>query len=155
MSARRIHFRPPGVKTGSTIGPLGPFRGTLGIHWVIGSIAVGLLIVLAATLLFARFGAPSAPYRLVGELEAFPLGTAREVLGGVYVGVTNDGDAVAVAEPVHCPLQPMEGGYRDCLDLGYALDGSPLGKGDPLSRLPVEVYRGRVYVDPTGGDPTG
>ena len=47
MATRRVRIRPPGVKTGSTIGPLGPFRGTLGIHWVLGAIAVGLVIVLA------------------------------------------------------------------------------------------------------------
>ena len=39
MPTPRVHIRAPGVKTGSTIGPLGPFRGTLGIHWVLGSIA--------------------------------------------------------------------------------------------------------------------
>lgn len=142
------------MKTGSRIGPLGPFRGTLGIQWVIGSIGVGLMIVFAGTLLLSRLGAPPAPYRPVGEIDGFAPGTAREVLGGVFLGVTSDGDALAVAEPVNCPLETTQGGYRDCLGLRYELDGTPVGKGDPLTRLPAQVYRGRIYVDPTGG-PTG
>jgi hypothetical protein len=138
------------VKTGSRIGPLGPFRGTLGIQWVVGSIAVGLLIVLAGTLLFARLSRPPEPFQPVGELEAFPEGSAREVLAGVYVGLTREGDPVAVAEPVNCPLEVTDRGYRDCLDLGYGFDGRPLGRGDHLTTLPLEVYRGEIYIDPTG-----
>ena len=155
MSARRIHLRPPGVKTGSKVGPLGPFHGTLGIQWVIGAIAVGLLIVLAGTLLYARLARPQAPFRSVGEVESFAPGTAREVLGGVYVGRTDSGEAVAVAEPPNCPLEVTHRGYRDCLDFGYGLDGHPLGRGDRLTILPVEVYRGEIYIDPTGGETLG
>jgi hypothetical protein len=155
VSARRIHFRPPGVKTGSRIGPLGPFRGTLGIQWVIGSIAVGLLIVLAGTFLFSRLAKPPEPFQPVGEVESFTPGTAREVLAGVYVWLTDGGEPVAVAEPVNCPLEVTQRGYRDCLDFGYALNGQPLGRGDPLTTLPLEVYRGEIYVDPTGSETVG
>jgi hypothetical protein len=42
---RRIRWRSIGVKPGQKIGPLGPFRGRLGLHWVIGSVAVGMLIL--------------------------------------------------------------------------------------------------------------
>jgi hypothetical protein len=35
----------PGVKPGQKIGPLGPFRGRLGLHWVIASVVVGALIL--------------------------------------------------------------------------------------------------------------
>jgi hypothetical protein len=45
MAGRRIHLRTPGVKPGQKIGPLGPFRGRLGVHWVIASVAVGALIL--------------------------------------------------------------------------------------------------------------
>jgi hypothetical protein len=34
----------PGVKPGQKIGPLGPFRGRLGLHWVIASVVVGAVI---------------------------------------------------------------------------------------------------------------
>jgi hypothetical protein len=43
---RRVRWRSPGVKPGQKIGPLGPFRGRLGLHWVIASVAVGALILL-------------------------------------------------------------------------------------------------------------
>jgi hypothetical protein len=42
---KRIRIRMPGVKPGQKIGPLGPFRGRLGLHWVIASVAVGALIL--------------------------------------------------------------------------------------------------------------
>jgi hypothetical protein len=47
MARRRIHLRLPGVKPGQKIGPLGPFRGRLGVHWVIASVVVGTLILAA------------------------------------------------------------------------------------------------------------
>jgi hypothetical protein len=45
MARRRLHIRMPGVKPGQKIGPLGPFRGRLGLHWVIASVVVGALIL--------------------------------------------------------------------------------------------------------------
>jgi hypothetical protein len=42
---RRVRWRSPGVKPGQKIGPLGPFRGRLGLHWVIASAVVGVLIL--------------------------------------------------------------------------------------------------------------
>jgi hypothetical protein len=154
VTARRIHIRSPGVKTGSTIGTLGPFRGTLGIHWVIAAIAIGLVLVLATTYAWVRGAKPKEPYREVGAVESFAPGTAREVLGGIFVGRARDGQPFAVALPApNCPLEVTDRGYRDCSDLGYGFDGEPLGRAeDPLPRLPLEVYRGEVFVDPTGGD---
>jgi hypothetical protein len=152
VSTPRIRFRPPGVKTGSKIGPLGPFRGTLGIQWVIGAIAVGLVLVLATTYAWVRGARPEEPYRAVGAVESFPSETAREVLDGVFVGRAASGQPYAVAQPSPaCPLEATSRGYRDCSEVGYGFDGGPLGAGEPLPRLPLEVYRGEVYVDPTGG----
>jgi hypothetical protein len=53
MALRRIRFRPPGVKPWTRLGPLGPFRGRLGIQWVIAPIALGV-ILLAAGVLYLR-----------------------------------------------------------------------------------------------------
>lgn len=50
--ARRIRFRPPGVKPGQKIGPLGPFRGRLGIHWVVAPIVLGVVLLVAGWLYF-------------------------------------------------------------------------------------------------------
>ena len=146
MSTRRIHVRAPGVKTGSKIGPLGPFRGTLGIQWVVGAIAVGLVVVLAVTWLLFR--KPGHPFR---EVEAFTLeqvvpGTAREALPGVFVGVTEDGRTIAVAEPANCPLEVIAGGYLDCTEKRFGLDGRGR-QGRKLTALPVQVHRGAIFID--------
>jgi hypothetical protein len=147
MSTRRIHVRAPGVKTGSKIGPLGPFRGTLGIQWVIGAMAVGLVIVLAVT--WILFREPGEPFR---EVEVFTLdqvapGTAREALPGVYVGVTDDGQPIAVRHPLgNCELEFVEGRYLDCHEWWYDLHGR--GRlGRKLDVLPLQIHRGAIYID--------
>jgi hypothetical protein len=52
--ARRIRFRPPGVKPWTRIGPLGPSRGRLGLAWVIAPLVVGGVLLVAAWLLLLR-----------------------------------------------------------------------------------------------------
>ncbi|HEX6009886.1 MAG TPA: hypothetical protein VFZ50_07250 [Actinomycetota bacterium] len=44
---KRIRFRPPGLKPTTRIGTVGPYRGRLGLAWVIAPIAAGILIVVA------------------------------------------------------------------------------------------------------------
>jgi hypothetical protein len=146
-TGRKVHIRPPGVKTGSKVGPLGPFRGTLGIQWVVGSIAVGLLIVLAVTWLLFR--APGAPYQRVGPLERFTPGTATEVLDNVFLSRAEDGEAFAVTSlQPNCPLETIERGLADCAGRKYTYDGQAFNdKRSPLPRLPIRVHRGEVYVD--------
>jgi hypothetical protein len=46
-SRKRIRFRPPGLKPTTRIGTLGPYRGRLGLAWVIAPIVAGILIVVA------------------------------------------------------------------------------------------------------------
>ena len=145
MSTRRVHLRAPGVKTGSTIGPLGPFRGTLGIHWVIGAIAVGLILVLVGSWFFLR--EPPAPFEPVEDVtfEQLELGTPIEVLAGVYVARTGEEQAFAIAEPENCALEILPDGYLDCADRKFGLDG--VGHKSSLVRLPIEVHRGTIYID--------
>jgi hypothetical protein len=115
---------------------------------VIASIAVALVILLAVSYLL--FKTPGPPYQLVGRIESIRPGTAREVLAGVYLGRTIDGQPYAVAEPANCPLEVVDGIYLDCSDRKYGLDGKPAtGKRRPLRLLPIEVHRGDVYVNPT------
>ncbi|MEX0832789.1 MAG: hypothetical protein WD757_03980 [Actinomycetota bacterium] len=52
--SKRIRFRPPGLKPTTKIGPLGPFRGRLGLAWVIAPLVAGLLILTAGWLLLFR-----------------------------------------------------------------------------------------------------
>ncbi len=54
MPPRRIRFRPPGVKPWTRIGPLGPFRGRLGIAWVIAPLILGIFLLGAALILLLR-----------------------------------------------------------------------------------------------------
>jgi hypothetical protein len=151
MAGSRIHIRAPGVKTGSTIGPLGPFRGTLGIHWVVGSIAVGLVILLATTWILLR--PPGSPFVKVERvtIEDVAPGTAREVLGGIFLGRTGDGRAFAVAEAPGCGLEVVAGGYLDCTEHRYGLDGTDR-RGRTLTVLPLEVHGGAVYIDTSGAE---
>jgi hypothetical protein len=50
--SRRIRFRPPGLKPSTKVGTLGPYRGRLGIGWVIAPILVGLLLVAVGVFFF-------------------------------------------------------------------------------------------------------
>jgi hypothetical protein len=52
--ARKIRFRPPGLKPTTKIGTLGPYRGRLGTGWVIATIVVGAILVLVAVVFFLR-----------------------------------------------------------------------------------------------------
>ena len=44
---KRIRFRPPGLKPTTKIGTVGPYRGRLGLAWVIAPIVAGIVIVVA------------------------------------------------------------------------------------------------------------
>lgn len=153
MASRRVHLRAPGVKTGSTIGPLGPFRGTLGIQWVIGSVAVGLLLVLTGSWFFLR--EPQPPFEKVESFELAELApeTARPALateiGGaprvVFVGEVADGTPYAVLEPQNCELEVIETGYLDCAGRRFGFDG--VGHKTSLEILPLDVHFGTIYID--------
>jgi hypothetical protein len=47
MAKRRIQIRPPGLKPTTRVGTLGPYRGRLGVAWVIAPIVAGIVIVVA------------------------------------------------------------------------------------------------------------
>ena len=48
---RRLRLRPPGVKPWTRIGSLGPFRGRLGLAWVVAPLVLGVVLLVAAFLL--------------------------------------------------------------------------------------------------------
>jgi hypothetical protein len=47
---RRFRFRPPGVRPWTRIGSLGPFRGRLGLAWVIAPLVLGVVLIVAFVL---------------------------------------------------------------------------------------------------------
>jgi hypothetical protein len=47
---KRIRFRPPGLKPTTKVGTIGPYRGRLGLAWVIAPIIAGIVIIVAAFL---------------------------------------------------------------------------------------------------------
>lgn len=54
MARKRVQFRPPGLKPTTKVGTLGPYRGRLGLAWVIAPLVVGVLIVVAGLLVLGR-----------------------------------------------------------------------------------------------------
>jgi hypothetical protein len=45
---KRIQIRPPGLKPATKVGTLGPYRGRLGLAWVIAPLVAGIVIAVAA-----------------------------------------------------------------------------------------------------------
>jgi hypothetical protein len=54
VARKRITFRPPGLKPTTKVGTLGPFRGRLGLAWVIAPMFVGALVLIAGYLALMR-----------------------------------------------------------------------------------------------------
>jgi hypothetical protein len=54
VATKRFHFRPPGLKPTTKVGTLGPYRGRLGLAWVIAPIVAGLIILIAGWLALSR-----------------------------------------------------------------------------------------------------
>jgi len=148
MPSRRIRFRPPGAKPWTKIGPLGPFRGRLGLQWVVAPLVVGGVLVGFAWLLLFRSTSPGGSFRSVGPAASFADGSARPVgIPGVYVGRTGD-RFIAVLQEDGCSLVFCAGRYVDCRGAAYDLNGEAAHGTGALDLLPVAVYRGTVFVDP-------
>ena len=58
MARKKITIRPPGLKPTTKVGTLGPYRGRLGLAWVIAPVIVGALIAHRSTVLFSP-GSPT------------------------------------------------------------------------------------------------
>jgi hypothetical protein len=54
MVRKRIRFRPPGLKPSTKVGSLGPYRGRLGLAWVIAPIVAGVVILVAGWVILVR-----------------------------------------------------------------------------------------------------
>jgi hypothetical protein len=54
VARKRFQFRPPGLKPTTKVGTLGPYRGRLGIAWVIAPLVAGIVIVVTGMLILTR-----------------------------------------------------------------------------------------------------
>jgi hypothetical protein len=54
VARKKIRFRPPGLKPTTKVGTLGPYRGRLGLAWVIAPLAAGVLIIVAGYIALFR-----------------------------------------------------------------------------------------------------
>jgi hypothetical protein len=153
MPTRRPRFRPPGVKPWSRIGPLGPFRGRLGLGWVIAPLVLGAVLALFAWLLLFRSSGPGGSFRNVGPLASFSEGSIRPTdTPGVFVARTG-GRLVAVRASGGCSLSVCGDRYVDCRGSEYGPDGSSASGPGSLQLIPVVVSGGSVYVDPAHPSP--
>jgi len=54
MARARLRLRPPGLKPTTKVGTLGPYRGRLGLAWIVAPIVAGLVILVAGWIALAR-----------------------------------------------------------------------------------------------------
>jgi len=158
VASRRIRFRPPGLKPWTKIGTLGPFRGRLGLQWVVAPLVVGLILVVAVWLLLFRHpGGPGGSFVDVGPQSAYLSGTpvqAAELSEPVFVVDLGDRFVAVEGEP-GCRLEPTSAGFSDCRGVRYGLDGRGQGAAGSARLLPIELARGHLYVDPAHPQPVG
>ena len=148
MPRRRVRLRPPGLKPWTRIGTLGPFRGRLGLSWVIASLVLGVVLLAAGSYALLRPHPPGGSFVSVGRAASFREGNARAVdVPGAFVGRV-DGRLVGVVQHDGCALSVRGSSYRDCRGAVYDLRGNSTAGCARLDLLVVTEYRGTVYVDP-------
>ncbi|HEX7247178.1 MAG TPA: hypothetical protein VF351_03655 [Actinomycetota bacterium] len=54
MARRKLQIRPPGLKPTTKVGTLGPYRGRLGLAWVVAPLVAGVVILVAGYFALVR-----------------------------------------------------------------------------------------------------
>ena len=127
MPRPRLHFRPPGLKPWTKIGTLGPFRGRLGLQWVIAPVVLGAILVIVGWLYLSRPAGPQPPFVRVTTIQQLGDGAPRTF--------------------------PLAG---ESVRIGLDANGVPFARlATGCTRLDVVTYRGAVYVDPADPHPCG
>ena len=54
VARKKVQIRPPGLKPTTKVGTLGPYRGRLGLAWVIAPLVAGVVILVAGYLAVFR-----------------------------------------------------------------------------------------------------
>lgn len=131
-------------------------RAPLGIQWVIGSVVVGVVVVVAGWLAL-RTSTPGPPYVEVPAEEVAVMtqeGAALVTVDSTEVALVTilgrsrafDWSAPATDLPQYC----RESGLLESVDgAAWRATGRGVGGTDSLIELPSVTVEGRLFVDPT------
>lgn len=123
-------------------------RSPLGLQWVVGSLLLGVVVVVAGTLWLTGEDAPTEPWVALGPVEEVESGTRDEALGVLLV---TNGRVRAFAEQGtdelrYCPeTRQLEDGQGRV----WTLTGRGTGGADSLEEHPTTLHEGVLYVDPS------
>ncbi len=123
-------------------------RAPLGLQWVVGALAAGVVVLVAGVLFLQRSGDPPPdPWVAVGTTEDIGAAQVDDDLGALVVGAGGRVRAFAGATDVgYCEasnrLEAPDGRV-------WNLTGRGFGGTLSLSEHPTLVQDGTVYVDPT------
>jgi len=127
-------------------------RSQLGAPWLLGALAAAALILLAGIVFLTRSDHPGAPWQRAGPAQAFQPGRVVEVgLAGrrMVVDRRHGGLHAFLAPAGTCLVQAGGPGFaRACDGRRWDADGRPLTSGPPLERIPAQLVRDGLYVDP-------
>jgi hypothetical protein len=127
-------------------------RAPLGIHWVIASLAAGVVVLVAGVLFLQRGSAPPPePWVAVGPVEEVGDATVVDDLDALVVAAGGRVRAfVDATDADYCPasnrLEAPDGRV-------WSLTGRGLAGTPSLPEHPTLVQGGVVYVDPTRTSP--
>lgn len=132
-------------------------RERMGLGWPIAALAAAIVIAIAGALfLRAWVSPPPPPWVAAGRLTAVEPGGAGVLAApGLEHGaliVRAAGDVRAFAAPPVPLAYCVRSGHVESPEGGvWGLDGRQLGpgSGDSLQRVPVRVFDGMLYVNPT------
>ncbi|QBI20600.1 hypothetical protein ER308_14225 [Egibacter rhizosphaerae] len=134
-------------------------RGPLGLQWVVASVLTGLALVgVGIAYLTVQALPPAAPYEPVAAIdEVDPRGATTVPVGEEeeeVVLLRGGGSLRAFAAPDTAVHWCEESGRVEAADgRVWTRDGRRVGgQGASLGVLPVEVFDGDVFVDPTAPD---
>ena len=131
-------------------------RTQLGLPWLLGSVAVAAVILVAGVVLLLGARHPGAPWARVGPAGHFRAGAVVQTTGpdGQVVVVDRRAGTVRafLAVPGPCPITaaPAGNGFaRPCDARRWDAEGAPATAAtSPLRRVPVLLADGALWVDP-------
>ncbi len=128
-------------------------RAPMGIQWVIGSLVVGVVVVVAGWLAL-RDTTPQAPYvevpaAVVDAPEGVAIWRPDGTSGEVLVVTGSNRPRVFAWEGTEPPVLCSESGLLEAPGGAWRLTGRGLGGTPSLSEHPLVVDDGVLYVDPT------